>query len=306
MAKQNKRLAKKKQKHALINKAKQYGKSEKQLKSQSIKALENIVTYEQEKAKQAEKRKAYEAKKAKQRKAYNDKVEKIKGAGLTGFMSPRTSKKEWDKEWKRAQKKKRIHEKREFLLNIPGINKDKVRALTNTEIDKNNWTQIQNVNKDTAPGLFVEDIVAPKDADTSKVYHVKTGLYIGYYSNDGAVGVGFLLSSFDFYASYTVEELQKILPDVIHQKRRGSSGKAGDTVILIDNTPGTWAMIEAYRALEYHDIILPYQHDFTPKSALALTCAVLEFGREDNRKEAYNDLKGYFKKYGNGLGKFFP
>lgn len=304
MAKQNKRLAKKKQKQALEKKARQYGKSTKELKSLSFKSLEAIVTYEEKKEKQ--RKEANEAKKERQRQKYNQNKQKIDAAGLSGFMSPRTSGKNWDREWKKAKRKKRIHDKREFLLNIPGINKEKIKALTDTEVDRNNWTQLQNVNKDTAPGWFTEDIVAPPDKDKSKVYHVKTGLYIGYYSNDGSIGAGYLLSSYDFYTTYTVEELQKIIPDVIHQKVKGSSGKAGDTVLLIDNTPDTWDMIEAYRALDYHDIILPYQHEFTPKSALALACTVVEFAREDNRKETYNDIKGYFKKYGNGLGKYFP
>lgn len=304
MAKYNKRLAKKKQRQALEKQARQYGKNTKDIKNVSFSDLQTIVSQERKKEKQREER--LERKREIQRKKYNEKKERIKNAGLDGFMSASTSDKNWDKEWRKAKKKKLRHEKREHLLSIPGINKEKVNALNDSWFDKHNWTRIHNVNKDTAPDLFATDIVPPADKDTSKVYRVKTGLYIGYYSNDGSIGAGFLLSSFDFYSSYTVEELQKIIPDIVHQRTRGSSGKAGDTVILIDNTPGTWSMIEAYRALDYSDIILPAQKEFTAKSVLALTCAVLEFGREDNRKENYKELKQYFKKYGNGLGKFFP
>ena len=289
----NKRQAKKNKRRALENKARQYGIEQKELKTQSLKSIEIIVTYEE--------------KKEKQRKTYADKKKKIEDAGLAGYMSPGTSLKNWDKEWKKAQRKKRVHDKRETLLNAEGINKDKVKNLSDSKIDAFTWQQVKDP-KNGASALF-DDVVDPLEGKDrkDKVYTVDTGIYIGFFSNDGSMGVGYMLSSYDFYSGYSVEQLQSIMEDVITQKGvGGSTGKAGDVIILVDNTPGTRAMIEGYRALEYHDIILPDQKKFTPKAVLALTCAVIEFSREDNRRQIYNDLKEYFTEYGKGLGDFFP
>ena len=156
----NKRQAKKKQRQALEKKARQYGIEQKKLKSQSLKSIEIIVTYEE--------------KKENQRKKYNEKKKKIEDAGLSGYMSASTSLKNWDKEWKKAQRKKRVHDKREYLLNIPGINKDKVNKLSDAKIDSQNWTQLSNVNRDTAPTLFSKEL-PPIEKNKSKVYVLDTG-----------------------------------------------------------------------------------------------------------------------------------
>ena len=118
-----------------------------------------------------------------------------------------------------------------------------------------------------------------------------------------------MLSTLDFYLGYTVEELKAMLPDLLSQDMdSGSSGKAGDFMILIDNstTFDIRQMMKVYHKLEYHDIVMPGKLDWTPKEMLAMICACLEFGREDNRRTIYNELKQYFKTYGNGLGKFIP
>lgn len=300
----NKRQEKKNTRKQLEQKAQKLKIPKKQIKKSSKKELEKQISQEEIKAKQEQRR----LEKNRKQKAKRDNKKKIiEQRGLQGYLSPDTPDKDWDKALKRAVRAKRIDTKRNQLLNIPGILKDKILSFSDSKIDSYSYDEINHVSEYTHPELFKQQ--AKRQPGSRKTYTCDCGIWIGYFSNDGQVGVGYMLSTLDFYLGYTVEELKAMLPDLLSQEMdSGSSGKAGDFMILIDNskTFDIHQMMQVYHKLEYSDIVMPGKLDWTPKEMLAMICACLEFGREDNRRTIYNELKQYFKTYGNGLGKFIP
>lgn len=288
----NKRQEKKNTRKQLEKKAQSLKIQAKKVKKLSIDALEKSIAQAEQKAKQEQRRLEKNRKQKAKRDAKKAIIEKN---GLQGYLSPDTPDKDWDKALKKAVRAKRIDTKRNQLLNIPGILKDKILSLSDSKIDRYTYKDIKNLNENTHSELFK--------------YTCDCGMWLGYFSNDGQVGVGNMLTSIDFYMGYSIEELKAIIPDLISKEiDSGSSGKAGDFMILIDNsnTFDIHQMMKVYHKLEYSDIVMPGKLDWTPKEMLTLICACMEYGREDNRKTIYHELKQYFKKYGNGLGKFIP
>ena len=300
----NKRQEKKNTRKQLEKKAQSLKIPAKKVKKLSKDALEKSIAQAEQKAKQEQRRIDKNRKQKAKRDAKKAIIEK---KGLQGYLSPDTPDKDWDKALKRAVRAKRIDTKRNQLLNIPGILKDKILSFSDSKIDSYTFDEISHVSEYTHPELFKQQ--AKRQPGSRKTYTCDCGIWIGYFSNDGQVGAGYMLSTLDFYLGYTVEELKAMLPDLLSQEMdSGSSGKAGDFMILIDNskTFDIHQMMQVYHKLEYSDIVMPGKLDWTPKEMLALICSCVEFGREDNRKTIYTELKQYFKKYGNGLGKFIP
>ena len=83
----------------------------------------------------------------------------IEQNGLKGYnVNPRSSQKTLKNALKRKQKDVRIAKKRKQLLDINGIDKDYIKSLSDSAIDKMSFKRISNVSRETFPKAFKSDL----------------------------------------------------------------------------------------------------------------------------------------------------
>ena len=219
----------------------------------------------------------------------------IEQNGLKGYnINPRSSQKALKNALKRKQKDVRIAKKRKQLLDINGIDKDYIKSLSDTAIDKISFKRISNVSRETYPKAFKSDL-----------HIMKKGFYLGFYANSEN-GIWLVESSMQFYKNISVEYLKRNIGEILDYHKSGSSGIAGDMRFRSDDVAGLDAYIKVQRGLGYSDIVLPEQKEFSTKGFLCLVNAILENAREDNRKEIYRDMKEHCYRYCKSLYKELP
>ena len=220
----------------------------------------------------------------------------IEQNGLKGYnVNPRSSQKTLKKALKRKQKDVRIAKKRKQLLDINGIDKDYIKSLSDSAVDKMSFKRISNVSRETYPKAFKSDL-----------HIMKKGFYLGFYANSEN-GIWLVESSMDFYRGKSVEYLKRHIGEILdYHKDGGSSGIAGDMRFRSDDVAGLDDYIQVQRGLGYSDIVLPQQKKFSTEGFLCLVNAVLDNAREDNRKEIYRDMKEHCYRYCKSLYKELP
>lgn len=220
----------------------------------------------------------------------------IEQNGLKGYnVNPRSSQKALKNALKRKQKGVRIAKKRKQLLDINGIDKDYIKSLSDSAVDKMTFKRISNVSSETYPKAFKSDL-----------HIMKKGFYLGFYANSEN-GIWLVESSMDFYRGKSVEYLKRHIGEILdYHKSSGSSGIAGDMRFRSDDVAGLDDYIKVQQVLGYSDIILPEQKEFSTKGFLCLVNAILENAREDNRKEIYRDIKEHCYRYCKSLYKELP
>ena len=218
----------------------------------------------------------------------------IEKNGLKGYnVNPRSSQKTLKKALKRKQKDDRIAKKRKQLLDINGIDKDYIKSLSDSAVDKMSFKRISNVSRETYPIAF-------------KLHIMKKGFYLGFYANSEN-GIWLVESSMDFYRGKSVEYLKRHIGEILdYHKDSGSSGIAGDMRFRSDDVAGLDGYIQVQRGLGYSDIVLPQQKEFSTQGFLCLVNAILDNAREDNRKEIYRDMKEHCYRYCKSLYKELP
>ena len=220
----------------------------------------------------------------------------IEKNGLKGYnVNPRSSQKTLKNALKRKQKDLRIAKKRKQLLDINGIDKDYIRSLSDSAVDKMSFKRISNVSRETYPKAFKSDL-----------HIMKKGFYLGFYANSEN-GIWLVESSMDFYRGKSVEYLKRHIGEILDYHKDGdSSGIAGDMRFRSDDVAGLDGYIGVQRGLGYSDIILPQQKEFSTNGFLCLVNAILDNAREDNRKEIYRDIKEHCYRYCKSLYKELP
>ena len=237
-----------------------------------------------------------EQKRKRERERYYRNKAFIEQNGLKGYnVNPRSSQKALKKALKKKQKDVRIAKKRKQLLDINGIDKDYIKSLSNSAVDKMSFKRISNVSRETFPKAFKSDL-----------HYMKKGFYVGFYANSEN-GIWLVESSMQFYKGISVEYLKRNIWDIIdYHKSSGSSGIAGDMRFRSDDVAGLDDYIKVQHVLGYSDIVLPEQKEFSTKGFLCLVNAILENAREDNRKELYRDIKEHCYRYCKSLYKELP
>ena len=220
----------------------------------------------------------------------------IEQNGLKGYnVNPRSSQKTLKNALKRKQKDVRIAKKRKQLLDINGIDKDYIKSLSDSSVDKISFKRISNVSRETYPKAFKSDL-----------HIMKKGFYLGFYANSEN-GIWLVQSSMEFYRGKSVEYLKRHIGEILdYHKTAGSSGIAGDMRFRSDDVGGLEAYIKVQHGLGYSDIILPQQKEFSTQGFLCLVNAILDNAREDNRKEIYRDIKEHCYRYCKSLYKELP
>ena len=220
----------------------------------------------------------------------------IEQNGLKGYnVNPRSSQKTLKKALKRKQKDVRIEKKRKQLLDINGIDKDYIKSLSDSAVDKISFKRISNVSRETYPKAFKSDL-----------HIMKKGFYLGFYANREN-GIWLVESSMNFYRGKSVEYLKRHIGEILdYHKDSGSSGIAGDMRFRSDDVAGLDDYIQVQRGLGYSDIVLPQQKEFSTEGFLCLVNAILDNAREDNRKEIYRDMKEHCYRYCKSLYKELP
>ena len=235
-------------------------------------------------------------KRKRERERYYRNKDFIEKNGLKGYnVNPRSSQKALKNALKRKQKDVRIAKKRKQLLDINGIDKDYIKSLSDSAVDKMSFKRISNVSRETFPKAFKSDL-----------HIMKKGFYIGFYANSEN-GVGLVESSMYFYMGKSLEYLKRHIGEILdYHKDSGSSGIAGDIRFRSDDVAGLDGYIKVQHGLGYSDIILPEQKEFSTKGFLCLVNAILDNAREDNRKEIYRDIKEHCYRYCKSLYKELP
>ena len=219
----------------------------------------------------------------------------IEQNGLKGYnVNPRSSQKTLKNALKRKQKDVRIAKKRKQLLDINGIDKDYIKSLSDSAVDKMSFKRISNVSRETYPKAFKSDL-----------HIMKKGFYIGFYANSEN-GIWLVESSMEFYRGKSVEYLKRHIGEILDYHKSGSSGIAGDMRFRSDDVAGLDDYIGVQQGLGYSDIILPQQKEFSTEGFLCLVNAILDNAREDNRKEIYRDIKEHCYRYCKSLYKELP
>ena len=235
-------------------------------------------------------------KRKRERERYYRNKDFIEQNGLKGYnVNPRSSQKTLKNALKRKQKDDRIAKKRKQLLDINGIDKDYIKSLSDSAVDKMSFKRISNVSRETYPKAFKSDL-----------HIMKKGFYLGFYANSEN-GIWLVESSMDFYRGKSVEYLKRHIGEILdYHKGSGSSGIAGDMRFRSDDVAGLDDYIKVQRGLGYSDIILPQQKEFSTQGFLCLVNAILDNAREDNRKEIYRDIKEHCYRYCKSLYKELP
>ena len=235
-------------------------------------------------------------KRKRERERYYRNKDFIEQNGLKGYnVNPRSSQKALKNALKRKQKDVRIEKKRKQLLDINGIDKDYIKSLSDSAVDKMSFKRISNVSRETYPKAFKSDL-----------HIMKKGFYLGFYANSEN-GIWLVESSMDFYRGKSVEYLKRHIGEILdYHKDGGSSGIAGDMRFRSDDVAGLDDYIQVQRGLGYSDIVLPQQKKFSTEGFLCLVNAVLDNAREDNRKEIYRDMKEHCYRYCKSLYKELP
>ena len=235
-------------------------------------------------------------KRKRERERYYRNKDFIEQNGLKGYnVNPRSSQKALKNALKRKQKDVRIAKKRKQLLDINGIDKDYIKSLSDSAIDKLSFKRISNVSRETYPKAFKSDL-----------HIMKKGFYLGFYANSEN-GIWLVESSMDFYRGKSVEYLKRHIGEILdYHKDSGSSGIAGDMRFRSDDVAGLDDYIQVQRGLGYSDIVLPRQKEFSTGGFLCLVNAILDNAREDNRKEIYRDIKEHCYRYCKSLYKELP
>ena len=220
----------------------------------------------------------------------------IEQNGLKGYnVNPRSSQKTLKNALKRKQKDVRIAKKRKQLLDINGIDKDYIKSLSDSAVDKISFKRISNVSRETYPKAFKSDL-----------HIMKKGFYLGFYANSEN-GIWLVESSMQFYKNISVENLKRNIGEILDYHKDGdSSGIAGDMRFRSDDVAGLDDYIQVQRGLGYSDIVLPQQKEFSTAGFLCLVNAILDNAREDNRKEIYRDIKEHCYRYCKSLYKELP
>lgn len=220
----------------------------------------------------------------------------IEQNGLKGYgVNPRSSQKTLKNALKRKQKDVRIEKKRKQLLDINGIDKDYIKSLSDSAVDKMSFKRISNVSRETYPKAFKSDL-----------HIMKKGFYLGFYANSEN-GLWLVQSSMEFYRGKSVEYLKRHIGEILdYHKNSGSSGIAGDMRFRSDDVAGLDDYINVQRGLGYSDIVLPQQKEFSTEGFLCLVNAILDNAREDNRREIYRDIKEHCYRYCKSLYKELP
>ena len=220
----------------------------------------------------------------------------IEQNGLKGYnVNPRSSQKALKNALKRKQKDVRIAKKRKQLLDINGIDKDYIKSLSDSAVDKISFKRISNVSRETYPKAFKSDL-----------HIMKKGFYLGFYANSEN-GIWLVESSMSFYRGKSVEYLKRHIGEILDYHKDGdSSGIAGDMRFRSDDVAGLDDYIQVQRGLGYSDIVLPQQKEFSTAGFLCLVNAILDNAREDNRKEIYRDIKEHCYRYCKSLYKELP
>lgn len=220
----------------------------------------------------------------------------IEQNGLKEYnVNPRSSQKTLKNALKRKQKDVRIAKKRKQLLDINGIDKDYIKSLSDSAVDKISFKRISNVSRETYPKAFKSDL-----------HIMKKGFYLGFYANSEN-GLWLVESSMDFYRGKSVDYLKRHIGEILdYHKDSGSSGIAGDMRFRSDDVAGLDDYINVQRGLGYSDIVLPQQKEFSTAGFLCLVNAILDNAREDNRKEIYRDIKEHCYRYCKSLYKELP
>ena len=220
----------------------------------------------------------------------------IEQNGLKGYnVNPRSSQKTLKNALKRQQRDVRIAKKRKQLLDINGIDKDYIKSLSDSAIDKLSFKRISNVSRETYPKAFKSDL-----------HIMKKGFYLGFYANSEN-GIWLVESSMEFYRGKSVEYLKRHIGEILdYHKDSGSSGIAGDMRFRSDDVAGLDGYIQVQHGLGYSDIVLPQQKEFSTQGFLCLVNAILDNAREDNRKEIYRDMKEHCYRYCKSLYKELP
>lgn len=241
-----------------------------------------------------------EARKEKKRKREQERYYRnkdfIERNGLKGYnVNPRSSQKALKNALRRRQKDIRVAKKRKLLLDIKGIDKDYIKSLSKTAIDKMSFKRISNVSRETYPKAFKSDL-----------HIMKKGFYLGFYANSEN-GLWLVKSSMDFYKGKSVDYLKRHIGEILDYHKTGSSsGIAGDMRFRSDDVAGLDGYIQVQHGLGYSDIVLPQQKEFSTKGFLCLVNAILDNAREDNRKEIYRDIKEHCYRYCKSLYKELP
>ena len=235
-------------------------------------------------------------KRKRERERYYRNKDFIEKNGLKGYnVNPRSSQKTLKNALKRKQKDGRIAKKRKQLLDINGIDKDYIKSLSDSAIDKMSFKRISNVSRETYPKAFKSDL-----------HIMKKGFYLGFYANSEN-GLWLVQSSMEFYRGKSVEYLKRHIGEILdYHKDSGSSGIAGDMRFRSDDVAGLDDYIQVQRGLGYSDIVLPQQKEFSTQGFLCLVNAILDNAREDNRKEIYRDIKEHCYRYCKSLYKELP
>lgn len=235
-------------------------------------------------------------KRKRERERYYRNKDFIEQNGLKGYnVNPRSSQKALKNALKRKQKDVRIAKKRKQLLDINGIDKDYIKSLSDSAVDKMSFKRISNVSRETYPKAFKSDL-----------HIMKKGFYLGFYANSEN-GIWLVESSMDFYRGKSVEYLKRHIGEILdYHKDGGSSGIAGDMRFRSDDVAGLDDYIQVQRGLGYSDIVLPQQKEFSTQGFLCLVNAILDNAREDNRKEIYRDMKEHCYRYCKSLYKELP
>ena len=235
-------------------------------------------------------------KRKRERERYYRNKDFIEKNGLKGYnVNPRSSQKALKNALRRRQKDIRVAKKRKLLLDIKGIDKDYIKSLSKTAIDKMSFKRISNVSRETYPKAFRPDL-----------HIMKKGFYLGFYANSEN-GLWLVESSMQFYKNISVENLKRNIGEILDYHNTGSSsGIAGDMRFRSDDVAGLDDYIKVQRGLGYSDIVLPEQKEFSTKGFLCLVNAILENAREDNRKELYRDIKEHCYRYCKSLYKELP
>ena len=235
-------------------------------------------------------------KRKRERERYYRNKDFIEKNGLKGYnVNPRSSQKTLKNALKRKQKDGRIAKKRKQLLDINGIDKDYIKSLSDSAIDKMSFKRISNVSRETYPKAFKSDL-----------HIMKKGFYLGFYANSEN-GLWLVQSSMEFYRGKSVEYLKRHIGEILdYHKDSGSSGIAGDMRFRSDDVAGLDDYIQVQRGLGYSDIVLPQQKEFSTNGFLCLVNAILENAREDTRKELYRDIKEHCYRYCKSLYKELP
>lgn len=221
-----------------------------------------------------------EEKARRERERYQKKVQEIAEMGLTGYMSPRTSRKNWKKEKTKARRKKREAEKKEALIKA-GYSEDVANKLKHVS-----WKRVNELIELKMKLPDTEEV--PQD----KVYISKDAfLYIGFSDKAGNTNLNEMLP---FYEGRKNIELKNIIRDSINSigLSDDSGGRAGDVLVLEGSYSECYSTLKWGETTGYQGLL---SNKWTLNGILKVTACVMDCSTEANRPRVLRSVKNYLR-----------